>query len=147
MSEEIQFNKMAFAVDVAIFNASGQVLLGKRLGAAGHGAWGLPGGHIHDNEDILVAAQREIIEELGENITINLENKIIAIRDNCLPPQFMRHITIIIAGKHIKGDPVTNEPLRCEGWGWFDLNGLPSPLFSKIGEILAAYTKNVPLIV
>ncbi|HCC21862.1 TPA: hypothetical protein DEP86_00490 [Candidatus Uhrbacteria bacterium] len=31
--------------------------------------------------------------------------------------------------KSIKGEPVLNEPDRCEEWKWFDFSELPSELF------------------
>ena len=40
-----------------------KILLGKRLNVAGHGQWGLPGGHLEENEDLIEAAKRELLEE------------------------------------------------------------------------------------
>ena len=94
--DKITTNHIAIAVDVVVFNKDGQVLLGKRLAKAGYGTWGLPGGHVLDEEQILDAAKREIKEELGDIAKIDIFNKIIAIRDNSLPPQFIRHLTLLL---------------------------------------------------
>jgi len=142
-AEKTKANKIALAVDVAIFNSTYQVLLGKRLNSAGHGTWSFPGGHILDEEEIMAAAHREIKEELGNNLEVKILNKIIAVRDNCLPPQFVRHITIILEGEYIQGDAIVNEPDKCEEWKWFDINALPSPLFPGTNDILENYVKKI----
>lgn len=129
--DKIKANSVAIAVDVAVFNRASQILLGKRLAKAGYGTWGLPGGHILDKEDILDAARRETEEELGGVARINIFNKIIAIRDNCLPPQFIRHLTVILEGEYLGGEVSVNEPDRCEKWEWFDLNNLPEPFLIR----------------
>jgi len=135
----IKLNHMAFAVDVAIFNSSGQILLGKRIGSAGDGTWCFPGGHILDDEEILVAARREVEEEVGKGIQVNILNQIIAIRDNSLAPQFVRHITIIVKGEYVAGEPIVNEPDKCEKWSWFDLDKLPVSLFPGTADILSNF--------
>jgi 8-oxo-dGTP diphosphatase len=145
--DKIKINNIAVAADVAIFNKAGQVLLGKRLAKAGLGTWGFPGGHILDKENILDAARRELREELGDAVQVNIFNKIIAIRDNSLPPQFIRHLTVILEGEYLTGEILVNEPDRCEKWEWFDLNKLPEPLFDKIGETLQSYINNKSSIV
>ncbi len=145
--DKITINNIAVAVDVAVFNKSGQVLLGKRLAQAGYGTWALPGGHVLDKEDILDAARRELEEELGSSAQINISNKIIALRDNSLPPQFIRHLTVILEGQYLGGEVLVNEPERCEKWEWFDLDKLPEPLFNKIGDVLQKYIDNQSAIV
>lgn len=127
------------AVDVAIFNNNGQVLLGKRLAAAGLDTWGFPGGHLKTNEKIKDCATREIREELGKKIKIELSDEVLAIRENSIKPYFIHHITVIIKGHYLGGDIKINEPNRCQGWSWFDLGDLPLDLFSGVREILINY--------
>lgn len=145
--DKIKVNNIAIAVDVVIFNKDGQVLLGKRLAKAGHGTWSFPGGHILDKEDILDAVRRELREELGNAVQVSIFNKIIAIRDNSLPPEFIRHLTIMLEGEYLGGEVLVNEPDRCEKWEWFDLNKLPEPLFDKMEDILQNYINHKSSIV
>lgn len=145
--DDIKTNKIAIAVDVVIFNKEGKVLLGKRLAEVGYGTWAFPGGHLNDDESLLDTAKRELEEELGDKIKINISKEIIAVRDDSLPPRFIRHLVIILKGEHIEGDPVVNEPEFCEKWEWFDIDKLPSPLFSKADEVLKNYVNNKSLIV
>jgi 8-oxo-dGTP diphosphatase len=130
------------AVDVAIFNADGKILLGKRLVKAGFGTWGFPGGHLKKDEKLIDAARRELAEELGNNADIEVTDQILAVRENHLAPYFTHHITTIIKGLYRFGKIEMNEPDKCEEWKWFDLDNLPSPLFSGAEETLKNYQNN-----
>jgi 8-oxo-dGTP diphosphatase len=128
-------------VEVAILNEKNQILLGKRLASAGYGTWNFPGGHLKAKERIAECAEREVSEELGEDIDVEITDEILSIRENCIAPQYIHHLTILIKGIHKKGEPKVNEPDKCEKWEWFDLDNLPSPLFPGIGKALEIYKK------
>lgn len=134
-------------VEIAIFNEKNQVLLGKRLASAGFGTWNFPGGHLKTNEEISECARREIREELGGDIEIEITGEIISVRENTVAPHHIHHVTIILKGIHEKGNPIVNEPDRCEKWEWFDLDNLPTPLFSGVKETLENYEKGISAIV
>ncbi len=127
------------AVDIAIFNDSGQVLLGKRLAKAGLGTWGFPGGHLKTDEKIADCARREIMEELGDKVNIEFSNEVLSVRENSIPPHSVHHVTVIIKGRYLWGEIKVNEPEICEKWSWFDLDDLPAELFSGIRETLINY--------
>lgn len=62
----------AVTVDMALFTVAGalnqlrlEVLLIQRAGEPFAGHWALPGGFVHENEDLLDAARRELKEETG----------------------------------------------------------------------------------
>ena len=52
-------------VGVAIFNAQGQIWLGKRFGEDGPHVWQCPQGGIDKGEKPKAAARRELFEETG----------------------------------------------------------------------------------
>lgn len=52
-------------VGIALFNKQGQVFVGERLDSKG--AWQMPQGGIDPNEDVEIAAFRELKEEIGTN--------------------------------------------------------------------------------
>jgi 8-oxo-dGTP diphosphatase len=130
------------AVDVAIFDADGKILLGKRLAKAGFGTWGFPGGHLKKDEKLIDAAQRELGEELGNNADIEVTDQILAVRENHLAPYFIHHIVTIIKGLYRSGKIEVSEPDKCEEWKWFDFDNLLSPLFSGVEETLKNYQNN-----
>lgn len=124
------------AVDIAIFNSAGEILLGKRLASAGLGMWGFPGGHLKTREKILICAQREIREELGEDAKIELSTNTLGVRENSISPHFIHHLTVIIEGRYKGGEIKVNEPDRCEEWSWFQLDKLPDSLFSGVKDTI-----------
>ncbi len=52
-------------VGIALFNDRGEVFVGERIDTPG--AWQMPQGGIDEGEDILLAAKRELMEEVGTN--------------------------------------------------------------------------------
>ena len=55
------------SVDVAVFNARGEILMQKR---ADNGFWSLPGGGVEIGESVREAAVRETIEETGLRVAM-----------------------------------------------------------------------------
>ena len=55
-------------VGVFVLCPSGYVLL-KRKGSHGDGEWSLPGGHLEFGESVEDCARREVMEELGVQVT------------------------------------------------------------------------------
>lgn len=52
-------------VGIVVFDASGRVWLGKRVGARGNHSWQFPQGGVDPGEDWEAAARRELQEETG----------------------------------------------------------------------------------
>jgi 8-oxo-dGTP diphosphatase len=66
----------AVTVDLVVLTVRGDdllVLVVKRGVAPYRGRWALPGGFIHDDEDLLDAAERELREETGVSMRAHLE--------------------------------------------------------------------------
>ena len=99
------------------------------------GNYGLPAGHVEDNESITSAACREIKEETGV----------------ILKPQDVSLIHVMHRkGKDIRVDfffeihqwdtePTNAEPHKCDDLSWFPINNLPTSTIPYIKEAIQNY--------
>lgn len=101
------------------------LLLGKRLGSHGAGTWSAPGGHLEFGETWEQCANREVFEETG--MVLNKCYFLSATND--LHEEGLHYVTLFLRATSISGTPRNLEPEKCEGWDWFPLRNLPSPLF------------------
>jgi 8-oxo-dGTP diphosphatase len=108
-----------------------RLLLGKRKGAHGAGEWSFAGGHIEFGESVEACAKRELMEETGL-IALSMRpgpwvNDIIE-KDK-------HYVTLFVFVEDFEGEPQLMEPHKCEGWGWFEWNTLPTPLFLPVASL------------
>ncbi len=117
----------------------GRVLLGKRgPGSFEAGKWGLPGGFVEWDEDILTAARREVAEETGLAIellaTLNVCSNFLAPNLHTIVPVFLGRPC---GGTLRAGDDI--EALR-----WFPLTGpFPELAFIADEHIIHCYAAGV----
>jgi 8-oxo-dGTP diphosphatase len=112
----------------------GHVLLGKRRGAHGSSTYGWCGGHVEHGERLEDAARREVAEEAGMAVG-SLEFLCVS---NII--QYGKHyLDIEFICKDFQGEPEVREPDRVEGWSWFSLDDLPSPLFTAVKLAIDSY--------
>jgi len=123
-------------VVVLVFK-DGKVLLGRRLGdGPGLGKFGSPGGHVEQLETLTECAIREVSEETGIEIDGMRFVSVVNVRSYA-PAHF---VMIVIRADWKSGEPQTLEPDRCEGWKWYALDELPSPLTSATRRGIEALT-------
>lgn len=136
------------AVDVMILNQQkSQVLLGLRKSKAGGNTWGFPGGHQKTGEKIAETAERELKEELGDDVSVLISSLIVAVRENMIPPWYVPHLTVILEGTYETGEIQIAEPDKTMEWRWFNLDELPDNLFSGVGEVVENYRQNNSFVV
>jgi len=122
-------------VGVGVFPLrDGKLLLGKRLNAHGAGEWTTPGGHLEYGEGVLACAARELLEETGLSAnSLRFEGVV----NNLLGAVDKKHyVTLCVIAEDLTGTPEVREPDKCEGWEWFPLDALPSPLFASVESFL-----------
>jgi 8-oxo-dGTP diphosphatase len=112
-----------------------KVLLGKRKGSHGAGEYAWPGGHLEFGESFEACAKREVEEETGMEIT-----NVCFLRLMNLKRYTGKHyVDIGLIADWKSGEPKLMEPDKCEGWGWYDIDNLPKPLFEPVTSYIEAY--------
>lgn len=100
----------------------------------GEGTWTMPGGKLEFQEGLKEGVIREVLEETGIRVS-NLE--MISVSNDKVPDKHF--VTIGFLCVDFEGDPKVMEPDEITKWEWFDLNNLPSPIFSPSGKIIKNY--------
>jgi 8-oxo-dGTP diphosphatase len=118
----------------------GKLLLGKRRNAHGAGEYASPGGHLEYGESFEACARREVLEEtgleLGEIRFLRLLNT------TRYAPRHYVDVSLVADWK--SGEPQNLEPEKLEGWGWYALDALPSPLFEMLHTSVEALKTGQP---
>ena len=120
----------------------GKVLLGKRKGSRGSGEYGFPGGALQYGETLETCANRETREECG--ITLNNLRPRFVLDIDHYPPTHWVHVGFI--ADWASGEATVLEPEKCEGWGWYELDQLPTPLFAPNKKMIEAFRTGTTLI-
>lgn len=112
-----------------------KILLGRRRSVThGDGEWSLPGGHLEKWESFESCCRREVLEETGVSIgnirKLGFTNDLFRAAD-------LHYVTLYFVADYFGGELTNREPHKCEGWQWFEIDKLPSPLFCGIREIMA----------
>ena len=117
-----------------------QILLARRCGnITGAGMWEFAGaGHIEQGESILRGTQREAQEELG--ITFDEKDIIFTTSNYQHSNGFRYHHHYFI--KKWKGTPSIGEPDKRDKLEWFDLDKIPSELFSDTKQAIENFINN-----
>ena len=139
------------AVDVLVVDLQQRkFLLGKRTSKVGKDLWGFPGGHQKTGELLINTARRELTEELGDEVKIDLTERIVAVRENRLPPYYIPHVTVIVFGWYKGGELLLPENEKNSNWQWFDIydeKNWPKELFSKADEVVRNFRQGKQTVV
>lgn len=127
-------------VGLALHNAAGAILFGKRTGGMLAGAWAFPGGKVDPGEDPSETALRECEEETG----LRMENigslTLVHTSTNELDGHW--YVTIFFSARYYEPEhdvgPRVMEPTKCEEWRWFPVDAIPSPLMPGTSRFLNA---------
>ena len=112
---------------------NGKILLGERIGSHGANTWATPGGHLEVGESIEACAARETLEETGL-VVDSFEN--LSFTNDIFKAEDKHYVTLFLRAQYTGGEPKVTEPDKCKQWRWFELDNLPTPLFSPMTNLL-----------
>lgn len=122
-----------------IHDGTGRFLLQKRSQKCRdeQGAWDVGGGSVEFGEEWDEAVRREVMEELGvDPLEVTFLKAYNALREN--NGESTHWVALVHSVKVDPKDVFINEKDKIDEIGWFNLDSLPSPLHSKMGESLKA---------
>ncbi|MBI3335690.1 MAG: NUDIX domain-containing protein [Candidatus Portnoybacteria bacterium] len=135
--KKIENERPKVGIGVLIFN-NGKVLLGKRKGSHGAGFYSVPGGHMEWGESFADTVRREMREETGLEVK---DIRLVCVLNNIVEGK--HYVNVDFACEVIKGEPKLCEPAKCEGWGWYDINALPKPMFIISQRTIEHYKRGI----
>ena len=123
-------------VGVGVFvKKDGKFLVQKRQGAHGEGTWSLPGGHLEYGESFGDAAQREVKEETGMDIT-NIQ--FAAATNDIFEKENKHYVTVWLLSDWAGGELTNREPEKCTAQEWHTFDTLPEPLFHTWNQLFVS---------
>jgi 8-oxo-dGTP diphosphatase len=118
----------------AVVVRSGRVLVGRRRGSHGAGAWAFPGGKPDPGEHPADTVRRELFEETGLRA---MRVEPLAWTSDVLTDAGLHFITLHHQVTVDDGEPQVREPDKVHSWLWAPWNRLPEPLFEPTASLLA----------
>ncbi len=103
------------------------------------GNYGLPAGHLEDNESITNGLLREIKEEIGIKLKIK-NTKLVHVmhrREKDI------RVDLFFITKNYQGKPKNAEPEKCDHLQWFPLNKLPKNTIPYIAFAIKNYLNKI----
>jgi mutator protein MutT len=149
---ETQRHKIIPAVYLILIKEN-QVFLARRYQTGYADGWySLPAGHVDGNETFKQAMIREAAEEVA--IEIKAEDLEVVHFINRLNTIENERLDVFFVAKNWSGNPIINEPDKCDDAKWCDINELPDNIVKPVknaielglkkGVVYSEYWDNVP---
>ena len=121
-------------IGVIVYNKENKILFIKRKGKHGHGEWSFPGGKLDFGESFEECARREVLQEVGIEIS---NPEFVDVTNDLFPDHDLHFITIFMKSNHVSGDPTNLEPDKCFEVKWSTLEEISKePIFTPITNLL-----------
>ena len=125
-------------VGVLLKKSSGKVIAGIRKGSHGSGKLALPGGHLEMYESWAECGSREVMEEVGVDLS-GIDLDYLYVTNDPMKSEGKHYITIFLKASIPNGSLLQNlEPHKCEGWSEYSLDELKASgrLFGPLAELI-----------
>ena len=121
-------------IGVIIYNDKNQILFIKRKGKHGDGEWSFPGGKLDFGESFEECARREVLEEVGIEIS---NPEYVNVTNDLFPDYDLHFITVFMKSKYVSGEVLNLEPDKCSEVKWSTLEEVSKePIFTPIINLL-----------
>ena len=129
--------KLRVAVYILLIKEK-EVLLGRRFNTGWQdGNYGLPSGHLENDEGLIEALLREIKEETGVDMRPeDVEFKHVMHRKSI-------YIDFFFVTKQWSGEPRIMEKDKCDDLQWFPLDKLPGNIVPSVKFAIENYRNNI----
>lgn len=118
----------------AVLEKENKILLMKRKNTGYEdGKYGLPGGHVKNNEEIREALKRELNEEVGIDVNIE-ELKLYKVLNRKIDDS-KEYIDFVFKTDKWTGDIKNNEQDKCEEIIWENVENIPQNIIDFIPEM------------
>ncbi len=116
-------NRARFPTTVHLFFIRDkQILLSRRFNTGYRdGDYSVPAGHLDGGETVTAAGCREALEEVG----VALAESDLAFSSVMHRIEDEERVDFFFLVRSWPSEPFNNEPEKCDGLGWFDLEALP----------------------
>ena len=133
-----EFKHVRVGCAVFLINEKDQILMGKRRGELGGQTWAIIGGHLEKYETLEHCLIREVMEET--NLKVYYKHLVKVGFENTYVKELDRqYLTVYYKTRMFSGELKNMEPDKCSEFRWFDLNDLPSNIFSCLKGFLDKY--------
>lgn len=120
---------------VIVVERNGKWLFGQRgEESSGTDTWGLIGGKIDPGESPIVAAEREVFEELGISISAFKWILTTLTLDEGAPKN--KFFRVFVLHAYFDGELESQEPTKVKNLFWFNLGEIPEKLFEPSREYI-----------
>lgn len=106
------------------------------------GQYTLPAGHLDGNESAVAAAIREAREEVAVTIATEDARVVGVMHRGPESGQDFEYIDFYVSTRHWHGEPINNEPEKCDKVIWVPLDQLPDNTIPYISSALANHQRD-----
>lgn len=143
MTEESGYGKKRFQVNLAVYliiEKDGKVLMLRRVNTGYQdGKYGLPSGHVEEEEMPFESVKREAKEEVGVKIeSPEFSNIVYNTKGG-----YANYICLFFKTSKWSGEIKNCEEEKCDDIGWFEKNNLPTNTVPEVKVGIENYKNNI----